>query len=73
MENTCKSCSHWAGESGEQALRRCLHEHVGRIPSTMALNGAATMHNDYILPSCIIVGPDFGCVHWQGRDEGRVS
>lgn len=64
----CNSCTHWAGEPGELALRRCLHPKVGRIPSPMTEDGAATMHlPDWILPSCIIVGPHFGCVHFESK------
>jgi hypothetical protein len=68
MDNRCRSCIHWAGEPGEQALRRCLHKDVGRVPSTMVMDGAATLANEYIIPSCIIVGPEFGCVHHEGKE-----
>lgn len=66
----CKSCLHWSGEPGEvNGLRRCLHIKVGRIPSPMTPDSAATLHlPDWVLPSCIIVGPDYGCIHHAPKD-----
>lgn len=81
---TCKECEHWTGEPAESGYRRCLHPKVGRIPSPMVPDGAATLAvPDYIVPSCVVVGPDFGCIHhmprdcreldaMRERDEGRV-
>ena len=69
MDNQCRSCTHWAGKPGELELRRCLHKDIGRIPSTMALDGAATLSNEYIIPSCIIVWPEFGCVRHEPKEQ----
>lgn len=64
MEARCQSCTHWAGEPGEQVHRRCLHPLVGRVPAVMTLDGTSTMHP----PSCLLTGPEFGCLHHSPRD-----
>jgi hypothetical protein len=60
----CRECDHWSGERHSQSHHRCLHPVVGRVPSERTTDGTSTMHP----PSCLLTGPEFGCVHFTCRD-----
>ena len=62
--NTCKDCRHWESHGVEDMQRKCNHPKVGGRQAE-DMDGADEREGYY----GIYTGPDFGCVHWEKKDD----
>lgn len=62
MDKLCKNCNHWDGLN-------CDHPKLQYDDSTEGMldDGAGT--SAPFGEASIETGPDFGCIHWEGRQE----
>ena len=61
--DTCKDCKYWRREQ-EQSMKPCKKE---RTSDRDAVDGGWTEKGEYVRG--IVTGPDFGCIHWEKKDE----
>jgi len=72
--STCKTCKHWnCGDSGDGDHQICLFgvREPSRSMQVWKMPNNAVGHEDDYFGGWdpIETGPDFGCIHWEKKDE----
>ena len=65
MAETCKTCRSWDISDGRTKFGKCLVSSMGydTNPADLLPDRACSMPD-----GCEVrTGPDFGCIHWEGR------
>ena len=74
--NTCKTCKHWGTEGDEPPWRSCeryMNEGgSGVMRFSPTLDGAGVHNGEPFNGGSLATGPDFGCIHWQGKIPATV-
>lgn len=61
----CKDCKHWVAKTHEDQNCACPKLHYGGAPAADEL--AYGDYNRYC--AYLFTGPEFGCVHFERREE----
>lgn len=68
-DQRCRTCKHWGPAIEGRDAMYCNHDKLGDLPEAInERDGLYPEDERGICGAWIVTGPDFGCVHWEGKE-----